>query len=141
MTDFDLDNTIGHLICNHFSKWFEKSGWPENKVVLYYKPPIFLVWEKCLTRKKIRVWRTFFLEPLFYTFLEKRLQNKWSNGLNGRCELLLRRGVGNDYAQKKQFVKMTQISEATNFWGHNFLSSKQHIKSQKLQGQIFGTIF
>ena len=36
--------------------WFEKSGWPE---------------------KKIRVCRTTFLEPLFYTFLEKWLQIKW----------------------------------------------------------------
>ena len=33
--------------------WFEKSGWPE---------------------KKIRVCRTTFLEPLFYTFLEKWLR-------------------------------------------------------------------
>ena len=37
--------------------WFEKSGWPQ---------------------KKIRVCRTTFLETLFYTFLEKWLQNKWS---------------------------------------------------------------
>ena len=37
--------------------WFEKSGWPE---------------------KKIRVCRTTFLEPLFHTFREKWLQNKWS---------------------------------------------------------------
>ena len=42
-------------------KWLEKSG-SRN-----------LVQEKWLTRKKIRVWRTTFLEPLFYTFLEKRL--------------------------------------------------------------------
>ena len=40
--------------------WFEKSGWPE---------------------KKIRVWRTTFLEPLFYTFLEEWLQIKWLSGL------------------------------------------------------------
>ena len=38
--------------------WFEKSGWPE---------------------KKIRVCRSNFLTPLFYTFLEKLLQNKWSS--------------------------------------------------------------
>ena len=40
--------------------WFEKSGWPE---------------------KKIWVCRTTFLKPLFYTFLEKWLQNKWSIAL------------------------------------------------------------
>ena len=39
-----------------FFFWFEKSGWPE---------------------KKIQVCRTTFLEPLFYTFLEKWLQIKW----------------------------------------------------------------
>ena len=38
--------------------WFEKSGWPQ---------------------KKIQVCRTTFLETLFYTFLEKWLQNKWSS--------------------------------------------------------------
>ena len=48
-------------------KWFEKSG-SRN-----------LVREKWLTRKKIRVCRTTFLEPLFYTFLEKWLQIKCSN--------------------------------------------------------------
>ena len=36
-----------------------------------------MVQEKWLTRKKIRVCRTTFLEPLFFTFLEKWLQNKW----------------------------------------------------------------
>ena len=44
-----------YTINPHFF-WFEKSGWPE---------------------KKIRVWRTTFLEPLFYIFLEKWLQIKW----------------------------------------------------------------
>ena len=42
----------------HFFR-LEKSGWPE---------------------KNIRVWRTTSLEPLLYTFLENRLQNKWSSG-------------------------------------------------------------
>ena len=37
-----------------------------------------LVREKWLTRKKNWVCRTTFLEQLFYTFLEKCLQNKWS---------------------------------------------------------------
>ena len=41
--------------------WLEKSGWPE---------------------KKIRVCRTTLLEPLFYTFLEKWSQNKWSNAFS-----------------------------------------------------------
>ena len=57
--------------------WFEKNGWPEKKVVLYHKSTFFQVGEKWLTRKKIRVCRTTFLKPLFYTFLEKWLQNKW----------------------------------------------------------------
>ena len=66
MTDFDLDNTIGHLICNHFSKWFEKSGWPENKVDLYYKPPFFLVQEKWLKKKPSQQpTRPFNLQPIF----------------------------------------------------------------------------
>ena len=68
-------------------------GDPENKVGLYYKTTFFSGWrkvvlqtrifflvrEKWLTRKKIRVCRTTFLEPLFYTFLEKWLQIKWLN--------------------------------------------------------------
>ena len=41
-------------------------------------PHFFQVGEKWLTRKKIRVWRTTFLEPLFYTFPEMRSQNKRS---------------------------------------------------------------
>ena len=36
-----------------------------------------------MTRKKIRVCRTTFLEPLFYTFLEKWLQIEWLFGLLG----------------------------------------------------------
>ena len=48
--------------------WFEKSGSASSD--------FFLVREKWLTRKKIRVCRTSFLEPLFYTFLEKWLQIK-----------------------------------------------------------------
>ena len=64
--------------------WFKKSGWPEKKVVLYYKSTFFQVGEKWLTRrKKIRVWRTTFLEPLFYTFPEMRSQNKRSSGKIG----------------------------------------------------------
>ena len=54
-------------------KWLTR-----NKADLYYKPPFFLVREKWLTRKKVRVCRTTFLEPLFYTFLEKWLQIKCS---------------------------------------------------------------
>ena len=73
---------------------FWLSGWPEIKVGLYYKSTFFQVgekwfcklgfffWllEKWLTRKKIRVWRTTFLEPLSYTFLEKWLQIRWLQG-------------------------------------------------------------
>ena len=46
-----------YTINPHFFR-LEKSGWPE---------------------KKIRVCRTTFLKPLFYTFLDMWLQNKWSN--------------------------------------------------------------
>ena len=77
-----------------FFFWFEKSGWPEKKVGLYYKSTFFQVGEKWFCKlgfffwfeksgwpeKKIRVCRTTFLEPLFYTFLEKWLQIKWSIG-------------------------------------------------------------
>ena len=45
-------------------KWLTR-----KKVVLYHKSIFFLVPEKWLTRKKIRVCRTTFLEPFFYTFL------------------------------------------------------------------------
>ena len=86
--------------------WFEKSG--SRKVVdrnlilvsvadtetrfrsYTNKSTFFLVREKWLTRKKIWVSRTTFLEPFFY----KWLQNKWSNAIPNwiwpHCELLLR---------------------------------------------------
>ena len=54
-----------------------------RKVILQTRI-FFLVREKKLTRKKIRVCRTTFLEPLFYTLLEKWLQIKWSTGLHTR---------------------------------------------------------
>ena len=60
--------------------WFEKSGWPEKKVVLYYKSTFFSGWRKVVDQKKIRVWRTILLEPLFYTFPKMRSQNKRSSG-------------------------------------------------------------
>ena len=53
--------------------WFEKSGWPE---------------------KKIWVCRTTFLEPFFYTFLEKWLQNKWSIALIISSEKVTRKSSG-----------------------------------------------
>ena len=64
--------------------WLEKSGSrkvvdQKKKVFLYHKSTFFLVGEKWLARKKIWACRTTFLEPLFYTFLENWLQNKWSN--------------------------------------------------------------
>ena len=49
-------------------------------MVLYHKCTSFQVGEKWLTRKKIRVSKITFLEPLFYTILEKWLQIKCSNG-------------------------------------------------------------
>ena len=66
--------------------WFEKSG--SRKVVdqkkrwFYTINPHFFRLEKSgWPEKKIRVWRTTFLEPLFYTFPEMRSQNKRSNAL------------------------------------------------------------
>ena len=50
----------GFILQTTFFFWFEKNGWPE---------------------KKIRVCRTTFLEPLFYSFLEKWLQIKCSTAL------------------------------------------------------------
>ena len=74
-----------------FFFWFEKSGWPEKRWVYTINPHFFQVGEKWFCKLgfffwfeksgwpeiKIRVWRTTFLEPLFYTFLEKWLQIKW----------------------------------------------------------------
>ena len=51
----------GFILWIYLFLWFEKSGWPE---------------------KNIWFCRTTFLEPLFYTFLEKWLQNKWSDDQN-----------------------------------------------------------
>ena len=51
----------------------------QKKRWIYTINPYFFRLEKSVwPEKKIRVWRTTFLEPLFYTFLETRLQNKWS---------------------------------------------------------------
>ena len=58
--------------------WFEKSGWPEKKVVLYHKSTFFQVGEKWLTRKKIRVCRTTFLEPYFSNQISKNCKNRGS---------------------------------------------------------------
>ena len=73
-----LRNLVGEI-------WFEKSG--SRKVVdqkkrwFYTINPTFFRFEKSgWPEKKIRVCRTTFLEPLFYTFLEKWSQNKWSSG-------------------------------------------------------------
>ena len=77
---------------------FEPTFLSWKNVDLWYKPTFFLVNYFSWTRKKIQVWRTFilepdllnkisrtrFLKPLFYTFLEKWLQNKWSNGAQNR---------------------------------------------------------
>ena len=63
--------TFGHLICNHFSKSFENSGWPENKVELYYKPPSFLVREKWLIRKKNPNLQNRFSRTTFLDFSRK----------------------------------------------------------------------
>ena len=63
--------------------WFKKSG--SRKVVdqkkrwFYTINPHFFRLEKSgWPEKKIRVWRTTFLKPLFYTFPEIRSQNKRS---------------------------------------------------------------
>ena len=67
-------------------KWFFKlgffSGQPlllnQKKVDLWYKTTLFS--GQSLFSNQIS--QTRFLEPLFYTFLEKWLQNKWSIFLN-----------------------------------------------------------
>ena len=73
--------------------WFEKSG--SRKVVDKKKrwfytinPPFFRLEKSGWPEKKIRVCRTTFLEPLFYTFLEKWLQIKCSNGGTTNSEIL-----------------------------------------------------
>ena len=69
-------DSMDHLFCNHFSRkvvreiWLEKSGWPEKKVVLYYKSTFFLVRDKWLTRKKNPSLQNPFARTTFYTFLE-----------------------------------------------------------------------
>ena len=62
--------------------WFKKSG--SRKVADQKKRWIYTINSREISfkkskrkKKKILVWRTTFLEPLFYTFLEKWLQNKW----------------------------------------------------------------
>ena len=58
--------------------WFQNSGWPKKRWFYTIDLAFFQVGEKWLTRKKIGVWRTTFLEPLFNTFPEMRSQNKRS---------------------------------------------------------------
>ena len=82
-------DALDHLICNRFSrnvvweKLFKKSG--SRKVVDQKKrwfcninSHFFRLEKSGWPEKKIRVWRTTFLEPLFYTFPEMRSQNKRS---------------------------------------------------------------
>ena len=80
---------------SYFFFWFEKSGWPEKRWVYTINPHFFPVGEKWFCRlrflfwlwksswpeKKIQVWRTTFVELLFYTFLKKWLQIKWLSEL------------------------------------------------------------
>ena len=95
---------VGHLICNHFSKcfkksgsrkvvreqWFEKSG--SRKVVdqktrwIYTINHIFSGQRKVFDQKK----KSEFAEPLFQTFLEKWLQIKCAslNAGSGLCTCL-----------------------------------------------------
>ena len=74
-----LKTSRDHLICNHFSRKVQKSGsanWD------------FFFWSTTFLELDFsnQISRTTFLEPLFYTFLEKWLQIKWSFGSQ---ELLL----------------------------------------------------
>ena len=48
--------------------WFKKSGWPEKKVVLYYKSTFFQVGEKWLTRKKNPSLKNHFSRTTFLHF-------------------------------------------------------------------------
>ena len=72
---------------------FEKSGWPEKKGGFIIQIHLFFRWRKVVLQtriffwfkksswpEKIRVYRTTFLKPLFYTFVEKWLQIKWPTG-------------------------------------------------------------
>jgi hypothetical protein len=54
-----VSETVGHLICTHFCKWFKKVIDQKTRRIYIYKPPFFLVREKWLTRKKSE-----FTEPL-----------------------------------------------------------------------------
>ena len=75
-----------------FFFWFEKSGWLEKQVGLYYKSIFFSGLRKVVDQEKIWVCRTSFLEPVFYTFLEKWLQIKWSLGCLNQKEVFYRDG-------------------------------------------------
>ena len=70
--------------------WFEKNGSSNLD--------FFQVWEKWLTRKKIRVCRT--------TFLEKWSQNKWPSG---------------PFGQLGQYIKKSWGPIMSNFWGRFFM--------------------
>ena len=50
--------------------WFENSGWPEKRWFYTLDLAFFRLEKSGWPEKKIRVCRTTFLEPLFYTFLE-----------------------------------------------------------------------
>ena len=56
---------------SYFFFWFEKSGWPEKKVVLYHKSTFFLVREKWLTRKKNVSLKNHFSRTTFLHFSRK----------------------------------------------------------------------
>ena len=90
-----------YTINPHFF-WLEKSGWPE---------------------KKIRVWRTTFLEPLFYTFLENRLQNKWSSFWSkrqGSLDHLFCNHISRKVVLEKWFCKLGFF-----FWSTTFLQPEK----------------
>ena len=84
--------------------WFEKSG--SRKVVDQ--------------KKKIRVCRTTFLEPLFYTFLQTWLQNKWSNGSSTYCGAGALQSPMMDLKNIFGFG-ITQVSVSPEKQNHNFL--------------------
>ena len=101
--------------------WFEKSGWPE---------------------KKIRVCRTTFLEPLFYTFLEKWLQNKWSNVWQLSSMTL---SISNWSSRPKPNYLKTKKAEYYHLWLPLLSLAKQHFlflpqRSQKLSEMAFRII-
>ena len=110
--------------------WFKKSGSRKavdlNKRWFYtINPPFFMLEKSGWPEKKIRVCRATFLEPLFYTFLEKWLQIKWSTLFPSKLFFLLSRfsclqsRPPSKYAWvfKRALIKVTWLASNSNSTG------------------------